>query len=137
MKILVADDHALFRAGLRYLLDRLDDEALAITEAGSRADLSARLQDENDYDLILIDVDHAPDAPLDSTSSAFYTEAGLRAAREHLGQGGVLGVWSVAENADLVSAMESVFTDVRVESIENDNDLVDEQYVDTLFLARC
>ena len=56
MKILVADDHALFRAGLRYLLERLDDESPAITEAGSRADLSAKLQDENNYDLILIDL---------------------------------------------------------------------------------
>lgn len=56
MKILVADDHALFRAGLRYLLDRLDDQELTITEADSRADLLARLQDKVDYDLVLIDL---------------------------------------------------------------------------------
>ena len=46
------------------------------------------------WDIILIDVDHAPDEPLDSASSAFYTAEGLRAAAEHLRSGGVLAVWS-------------------------------------------
>lgn len=55
MRIFVADDHALFRAGLRYLLDRLDDHT-EFSEAGSCEDLLDALRQENDYDLVLIDL---------------------------------------------------------------------------------
>ena len=55
MRILVADDHALFRAGIRYLLDRLDDHT-EFAEAGSCEDLLEALRQRNDYDLILIDL---------------------------------------------------------------------------------
>ncbi len=55
MKILVADDHALFRAGLRYLLDQLGDQP-EVTEAGSCDALLERLRGECAYDLVLIDL---------------------------------------------------------------------------------
>ncbi len=55
MKILVADDHALFRAGLRCLLDRLGDQ-LEVSEAGTCDELIERLPGEDAYDLVLIDL---------------------------------------------------------------------------------
>jgi spermidine synthase len=51
------------------------------------------------WDLILIDVDHAPDDRLDEASGRFYTEEGLRLASRHLAPRGVLGVWSYAESS--------------------------------------
>ena len=44
---------------------------------------------EIEYDLVLIDVDHAPEEPLAEANAAFYTEAGLRSAKRHLRPGGV------------------------------------------------
>ena len=55
MRILLADDQALFRAGLRHLLDRLGDEP-EVFEVGTYTDLVARLDQEQVFDLILVDV---------------------------------------------------------------------------------
>jgi len=55
MRILVADDHALFRAGLRHLLVHLADE-IHITEAGSCDDLLDRLSKDHGFELVLIDL---------------------------------------------------------------------------------
>ena len=88
------------------------------------------------FDLILIDVDHSPDERLGEESGSFYTPAGLRAAREHLSPGGVLGVWSYAESSPFSEAMRDVFGDVRVEPVSYDNEMIDERRTDWLFFAR-
>jgi DNA-binding NarL/FixJ family response regulator len=58
MNVILADDHALFREGMRHLLLRLDDE-VSILEADSH-DAALKLLAENpDADLALIDL-HMP-----------------------------------------------------------------------------
>jgi hypothetical protein len=69
-------------------------------------------------------------------SADFYTEAGLRRAREHLSESGVLAVWSYAEDSPFATAMRDVFGDVCAEPITVENDLVDEEQTDWLFIAR-
>jgi len=91
---------------------------------------------ETTYDLILIDVDHSPDDRLDDSSGSFYTEAGLRAARGCLRQGGILAVWSYAEDSPFAQALAVVFSEVRIEPVRVENSLVDENQTDWLFLAR-
>ncbi len=121
--------------GLVPLADTLAaDDRLTVVQG----DVYARLAGPpaSTHDLILVDVDHAPDAPLDAANAAFYTDAGLRAARSHLAEDGILGVWSAAESPDFVRALQCVFAEVRVEPVEVDNDLVGEQYTDWLFFAR-
>jgi len=54
LHLLLIDDHALFREGLKFLLRGLD-EHLAIDEAGSVAAAIAR-QDSGPFDLILLDL---------------------------------------------------------------------------------
>ena len=54
MKILVVEDHALFREGLKYLLRGLD-EALEIHEAGTCAEALERTA-AHTYDLVLLDL---------------------------------------------------------------------------------
>lgn len=88
------------------------------------------------FDLILIDVDHAPDDPLSSANQHFYTEAGLAEARRHLAPGGLLGVWSYAENSPFAEALERTFDEVRVEPVTFYNELVEEESTDWLFFAR-
>jgi spermidine synthase len=88
------------------------------------------------FDLILIDVDHAPHDPLSNANVFFYTEEGLERARRHLAPGGVLGVWSYAESSPFARALRDVFPEVRVEPVTFLNELIDQETTDWLFFAR-
>lgn len=98
-------------------------------ELSSPADACAR------WDAMLIDVDHSPDEPLGAGSAGFYTEAGLRAAREHLAPGGVLGVWSYAVSTRFEDTLGRVFGEVRVEPVTFFNELVGESQTDWLYFG--
>lgn len=54
MNVLIVDDHALFREGLKFLLPRLDG-ALALDEAGNCANALERVAARS-YDLVLLDL---------------------------------------------------------------------------------
>ncbi|HIL80410.1 MAG TPA: spermidine synthase [Myxococcales bacterium] len=104
----------------------------------SQGDVYARLlgPPRQTVDVILIDVDHAPDEPLDSASAAFYTREGLAAVAEHLNPGGVLGVWSTDPSPAFEATLAAVFECVEVEVVHWWNDLIDVDKEDTLFAAR-
>ncbi len=55
MKILLADDHALFREGIAHILKPLDDN-LVIIEAADVDQALAVINSQNDFDLALIDL---------------------------------------------------------------------------------
>ncbi len=55
VKILVADDHALFRDGLRYVLARLGDD-VEILEAKNCAEALALVGSRSDLDLVMLDL---------------------------------------------------------------------------------
>lgn len=109
------------------------DARLAIAQGDVYARLSG--PPSGTFDLILVDVDHAPEEPLGSTSASFYTEAGLTRARRHLSKGGVLGVWSYAEHSPFATALRRVFSEVHVEPVTVVNDLIGEEQTDWLFFA--
>lgn len=88
------------------------------------------------YDLILIDVDHSPDENLGTANGRFYTADGLKRAKLHLAQDGLLGVWSYAESSPFADSLHEVFRDVRVEPVTVFNKLVNEEQTDWLFFAR-
>jgi len=58
MKVLMADDHWVFRAGLKHLLKRLDKD-VAIVEASSISETIEQVSANPDLDLILLDLDDA------------------------------------------------------------------------------
>lgn len=88
------------------------------------------------YGLILIDVDHAPDDPLAPESAAFYTVDGLRRVCDHLEPGGVLAVWSCAENPDFEVLLRTVFSKVSMERTLFHDDLFGgEDEINYLFFA--
>jgi spermidine synthase len=87
------------------------------------------------YNLILIDVDHSPDDNLGSGNVSFYSAAGLRTAKAHLAENGILGVWSYAESSPFADALQDVFASVRLEPITVFNNLINEQQTDWLFFA--
>jgi spermidine synthase len=88
------------------------------------------------FDLILIDVDHSPEENLDLGSNPFYTESGLKAARRHLADDGVLAVWSYAADSPFATALRGVFEEVTVAPVTFNNVLIDESATDYLFFAR-
>ena len=91
---------------------------------------------ERTWDLILIDVHHAPDAPLTSANLPFYTQRGLQAAKEHLLPGGILAVWAAEENAAFADTLRAVFSEVRVVPVTFTNLLIDQELTNWIFLAR-
>jgi len=56
MKILIADDHALFRTGLRHILAQLDSE-VSVFEAANHDAAATLLAQHQDADIALIDLD--------------------------------------------------------------------------------
>lgn len=61
MKVLLADDHVLFREGIRFVLADLAPEALEVTEVGTFAQVEAAIRRGPDFDLVLLDL-HMPGA---------------------------------------------------------------------------
>lgn len=121
--------------GLVPLSNELNKEGrLGITEG----DIYKRLAETpvDLLDLILIDVDHSPEERLANDSASFYTRDGLVAAGRHLAEGGILAVWSYAEDSRFAEALRNVFAHVRVEPVTYDNQLIDERRTDWLFFAR-
>lgn len=55
MKILIADDHELFRDGLRHVLNQLEGE-LTIVEASDFSQALAMVEREADLDIVLLDL---------------------------------------------------------------------------------
>ena len=132
----------LFPAMVDFLRDGLvplSSELLADARFGVRGgDAYAMLQGEavERWDLVLIDVDHSPEDHLGMGNEAFYTRSGLVRAKNHLEPGGILAVWSYADSSPFVEALHSAFDVVEVVSVRYVNDLVDEEQMDWLFLAR-
>jgi spermidine synthase len=131
---------------LPQVLGWLDDELFPVAPTLKRdarfqavhGDVYAMLTGPPDgsYDVILVDVDHAPDDRLSDADSGFYTARGLEKARAHLAPGGVLGVWSYAESSPFSEALRAVFDVVEVERVTYHNDLIDDEITDWLFFAR-
>jgi spermidine synthase len=87
------------------------------------------------WDIVLIDVDHSPEEQLGTSNESFYTGSGLALAKQHLAPGGVLAVWSYAENSPFVETLRGEFASVETVPVAFENDLVDEELTDWLFVA--
>ena len=124
-----------FNDGLLPLAEELkSDSRFRVTSGDAYARLTGTPDDQ--WDIILIDIDHSPDERLDAGNRLFYTREGLERVKKHLAHRGVLGVWSYAESSPFVDALRSVFREVRVEPVTFHNRLVGEDATDWLFFAR-
>ena len=123
------------KQGLIPLADQLNaDTRLFVTQG----DIYARVTGPQDgcFDLIVIDVDHSPQDVLGWQSHGFYSPEGLRKTHAHLTPGGVIGLWSYAEDTPLLTNMKKVFADVQVKPVTVWNDLINEEQTDWLFFGR-
>ena len=89
------------------------------------------------YDLILIDVDHAPDDPLSEESAPFYTQEGQKRVSQHLRPGGILGIWSAVEDQDFMAVLAEVYEHSLCEEVVwQDLEFPEADYQNALFFAR-
>lgn len=125
------------REGLVPLAERLNAEPRLRLEQG---DVFARLlgppRPDDGWDLILIDVDHSTEEPLHPSHLALYRPEGLARVRERLAPGGVLAVWSTQEDPDFLAALGATFARVERREVRWENELIDVEVVDLLFLAQ-
>jgi len=106
--------------------------ALAASEAGFDAEEPGR-----QFDAILVDIDHSPEALLDAGSASFYQPEGLSRLAAHLRPGGVFGLWSNDLPDDTFTArLSSVFAQVRAEPVTFHNPLQDKPFTQTVYLAQ-
>ena len=88
------------------------------------------------YDLILVDVDHSPSDRLSEASEPFYTEQGQRRVSRHLSPGGKLAVWSANGNDEFLSVLAKVYPDAHCEDVKwEDRGLCDDPLHDVLFFS--
>ncbi|MCR9255711.1 MAG: spermidine synthase [Alphaproteobacteria bacterium] len=74
------------------------------------------------HDVILVDIDHSPEALLDARSEAFYSKDGLAALTRHLKPGGVFGLWSNDGPADaFLDILREVFAEASADIVRFPN----------------
>lgn len=89
------------------------------------------------FDAILVDIDHSPEALLDERSAGFYRPEGLRALGTHLKPGGIFGLWSDDQpDADFTARLARVFAEAWAEPVTFQNPLRNQPYTQTVYLAR-
>ena len=105
--------------------------ALAASSAGFDREAPQR-----QFDAVLVDIDHSPDALLDARNAAFYGEAALALLAAHLRPGAVFGLWSNALPDDAFTArLSAVFSHARAEQVTFHNPLQDRPFTQTVYLA--
>lgn len=106
--------------------------AMAKGEAGFDPETPGR-----QFDAILLDIDHSPDALLDPRSESFYQPEGLARLAAHLKPGGTFALWSDALTDDaFTERLAGVFTQAWAEPVTFHNPLQDRPFTQTVYLGR-
>lgn len=89
------------------------------------------------FDAILVDIDHSPDALLDERSTSLYHPDGLGRLRRHLKPDGIFGLWS-DDPADplFLNRLQHVFATAWAEPVTFANPLTGRSFTQTVYLAR-
>ncbi|MHC4952936.1 MAG: spermidine synthase family protein [Planctomycetota bacterium] len=110
-----------------------DDPRFATVESDVYADLLG--DSDTMYDAILIDVDHTPQERLDESSAPFYSINGQHRVARHLNPGGVLGVWSAADDDEFTAVLGDVYAEASREHVTWEDAYLG-TLTDVIFLAR-
>ena len=102
-------------------------------------DFFGRLEDPTTpaYDVILVDIDHSPEALLHSAHGRFYEQRGLEHLRDHLRPGGVFALWSgVAADGEFLGRLQKIFEGAWAENVRFFNPHVDREDVNSVYVAQ-
>jgi spermidine synthase len=103
----------------------LDDFYALVTAAG------------DPWDLILVDIDHSPEALLHHAHAHFYTAEGLARVRRRLAPGGIFGLWTgFGPEGAFLARLREAFDEAWVEEVWFHNPSVDGEDVNAIYLAR-
>ncbi len=129
------------REGLLPLSEKLNgDPRLAIVEGDVYTQVLGTAPADGDcWDLILIDVDHAPSDPLDHASLPFYRWHGQRQVMDHLAPGGIVGIWSSEDDDDFADVVDEVYPDSLREYVRFRHEMIEEgdEIAEVIFFGRC
>jgi spermidine synthase len=96
-----------------------------------------RAEPTQQFDAILLDVDHSPRHQLDPSHADLYTVSGLRRVRAHLAERGVFALWSDDPSDDeFMSRLDEVFVGVVAHTVDFDNALTGGVSSNTVYVAR-
>lgn len=88
-------------------------------------------------DVLLVDIDHAPDRVLRDDHADFYTVAGQAAAAAMLTDGGAFALWSdEPPDAEVTKVMLTAFADARAHVVGFDNPLTGGVSSNTVYLGK-
>lgn len=91
---------------------------------------------EQPVDVLLVDIDHAPDRVLRSDHADFYTPAGQAAAARMVTRGGVFALWSdEPPEPEMVALMEGAFETAAAQVVSFDNPLTGGTSSCTVYVA--
>ncbi len=91
---------------------------------------------ERQFDAILLDIDHSPEALLDDRSSDFYRQTGLRQLARHVKPGGRFGLWSNDKpDPAFTRVLKQAFGNARAEPVEFFNPIQERYVTQTVYLA--
>jgi len=89
------------------------------------------------FDAILVDIDHSPEALLDDRSTSFYTPEGFANLARHLAPKGIFALWSDAPpDPSVVERLAAAFADAWSEEIIFGVPTRDDPVTQTVYLAR-
>jgi len=92
--------------------------------------------DDGRSDLILLDIDHSPDALLDAAHGRFYEQGGLASLAEHLRGDGVFALWSAAPPPDdLIARLKTHFSEVTVHPVRYEHPMLHHMEENTVVVA--
>ncbi len=88
------------------------------------------------FDVILLDIDHSPDALLNPRHAGFYSRQGLARLAARLRPGGVFGMWSdAAPDPAFQALLAGAFATSEAHVVEFDNLLGDGKASCTIYVA--
>ena len=72
---------------------------------------------DEQWDVIIVDIDHSPDGPLDRANEVFYTVEGQERVAEHLAPGGILAVWSACDHDHFAAVLGASYAEASREHV--------------------
>lgn len=95
-----------------------------------------RAEPTQQFDAILLDIDHSPRHQLDPSHADLYTVDGLRRVRAHLAEGGVFALWSDdPADAEFMQRLGQVFENPIAHAVDFDNALTGGVSSNTVYVA--